>query len=206
MRPQPRVSVPHGRATPGWLFPRVPGMQQHSWIWEPGLLLSPRPSPSLSIPRFGFYKYMKMDEEEEDPRQRAFLFLGPDSESPVSLGMGPSSCHPCWQLNPSEASGGLGCAELRPSEQLFKLGVTTGRCGKQDIGLGFALPPAFPGLASAMGSRNRTQCGVWGCPWSLGMFLASQRLFRACPGQFAAWQSPGQVGFAPGWSGIGVGI
>ncbi|NWV66525.1 B4GN4 acetylgalactosaminyltransferase, partial [Malurus elegans] len=38
-----------------------------------------RPSPSLCIPRFGFYKYMKMDEEEEDPRQRAFLFLGPDN-------------------------------------------------------------------------------------------------------------------------------
>ncbi|NXG38546.1 B4GN4 acetylgalactosaminyltransferase, partial [Dromaius novaehollandiae] len=37
-----------------------------------------RESP-LYLEKFGFYKYMKMDEEEEDPRQRAFLFLGPDS-------------------------------------------------------------------------------------------------------------------------------
>ncbi|XP_019329895.1 PREDICTED: N-acetyl-beta-glucosaminyl-glycoprotein 4-beta-N-acetylgalactosaminyltransferase 1 [Aptenodytes forsteri] len=39
-----------------------------------------RESP-LYLEKFGFYKYMKMDEEEEDPRQRAFLFLNPDSES-----------------------------------------------------------------------------------------------------------------------------
>ncbi|NXP64492.1 B4GN4 acetylgalactosaminyltransferase, partial [Chloropsis cyanopogon] len=37
-----------------------------------------RESP-LYLEKFGFYKYMKMDEEEEDPRQRAFLFLGPDN-------------------------------------------------------------------------------------------------------------------------------
>ncbi|NXI90620.1 B4GN4 acetylgalactosaminyltransferase, partial [Psophia crepitans] len=37
-----------------------------------------RESP-LYLEKFGFYKYMKMDEEEEDPRQRAFLFLNPDS-------------------------------------------------------------------------------------------------------------------------------
>ncbi|NXE56383.1 B4GN4 acetylgalactosaminyltransferase, partial [Casuarius casuarius] len=37
-----------------------------------------RESP-LYLEKFGFYKYMKMDEEEEDPRQRAFLFLGPDT-------------------------------------------------------------------------------------------------------------------------------
>ncbi|NWY48605.1 B4GN4 acetylgalactosaminyltransferase, partial [Sylvia atricapilla] len=36
-----------------------------------------RESP-LYLEKFGFYKYMKMD-EEEDPRQRAFLFLGPDN-------------------------------------------------------------------------------------------------------------------------------
>lgn len=40
----------------------------------------------LLSPRFGFYKYMKMDEEEEDPRQRAFLFLNPDSESLLPAG------------------------------------------------------------------------------------------------------------------------
>uniref|UniRef100_A0A8C0V9Z2 Hexosyltransferase n=1 Tax=Cyanistes caeruleus TaxID=156563 RepID=A0A8C0V9Z2_CYACU len=59
-----------------------------------------RESP-LYLEKFGFYKYMKMD-EEEDPRQQAFLFLGPDSESPGSLGTGPSSRHPRWQLIPSE--------------------------------------------------------------------------------------------------------
>ncbi|XP_009070990.1 PREDICTED: N-acetyl-beta-glucosaminyl-glycoprotein 4-beta-N-acetylgalactosaminyltransferase 1, partial [Acanthisitta chloris] len=54
-----------------------------------------RESP-LYLEKFGFYKYMKMDEEEEeDPRQRAFLFLSPDSESvpllaPGWLGMLPS--------------------------------------------------------------------------------------------------------------------
>ncbi|NXB39491.1 B4GN4 acetylgalactosaminyltransferase, partial [Eulacestoma nigropectus] len=37
-----------------------------------------RESP-LYLEKFGFYKYMKMDEKEEDPRQRAFLFLGPDN-------------------------------------------------------------------------------------------------------------------------------
>ncbi|NXJ77510.1 B4GN4 acetylgalactosaminyltransferase, partial [Trogon melanurus] len=37
-----------------------------------------RESP-LYLEKFGFYKYMKMDEEEEDLRQRAFLFLNPDS-------------------------------------------------------------------------------------------------------------------------------
>ncbi|NWQ84534.1 B4GN4 acetylgalactosaminyltransferase, partial [Columbina picui] len=42
-----------------------------------------RESP-LYLEKFGFYKYMKMDEEEEDPRQRAFLFLGADSESPAA--------------------------------------------------------------------------------------------------------------------------
>lgn len=75
------------------------------------------------------------------------------------------------------------------------LGVATGRCGmQQDTGAGFALPPTSPGLASAVGSRSRTQCGVWGCPWSLGVLLGDQRLFRGCPGQFAAWQSPGRLG------------
>uniref|UniRef100_A0A8D0FUS1 Beta-1,4-N-acetylgalactosaminyltransferase n=1 Tax=Strix occidentalis caurina TaxID=311401 RepID=A0A8D0FUS1_STROC len=44
-----------------------------------------RESP-LYLEKFGFYKYMKMDEEEEDPRQRAFLFLNPDSESPLPAG------------------------------------------------------------------------------------------------------------------------
>lgn len=47
---------------------------------------SPGPHLSSLSPRFGFYKYMKMDEEEEDPRQRAFLFLNADSESPLPAG------------------------------------------------------------------------------------------------------------------------
>ncbi|NWR96501.1 B4GN4 acetylgalactosaminyltransferase, partial [Motacilla alba] len=57
-----------------------------------------RESP-LYLEKFGFYKYMKMDEEEEDPRQRAFLFLGPDtllphlshSQVPLLLGSGSAS-------------------------------------------------------------------------------------------------------------------
>lgn len=48
--------------------------------------LSAGPHLSSPSPRFGFYKYMKMDEEEEDPRQRAFLFLSPDSESRLPAG------------------------------------------------------------------------------------------------------------------------
>lgn len=75
------------------------------------------------------------------------------------------------------------------------LGVATGRCGmQQDTGAGFALPPTSPGLASAVGSRKRTQCGVWGCPWSLGVLLGDQRL----PWSVCSLAKPWQVGFAPG--------
>uniref|UniRef100_A0A8C3KVL7 Beta-1,4-N-acetylgalactosaminyltransferase n=1 Tax=Chrysolophus pictus TaxID=9089 RepID=A0A8C3KVL7_CHRPC len=49
-----------------------------------------RESP-LYLEKFGFYKYMKMDEEEEDRRQRAFLFLNPDSESCLPTGSSQAS-------------------------------------------------------------------------------------------------------------------
>ncbi|KFQ08949.1 Beta-1,4-N-acetylgalactosaminyltransferase 3, partial [Leptosomus discolor] len=61
-----------------------------------------RESP-LYLEKFGFYKYMKMDEEEEDPRQRAFLFLNPDTLSPspssrsqVNLLLGTSFASLSW--------------------------------------------------------------------------------------------------------------
>lgn len=146
---------------------------------------------------------MKMDEEEEDPRHRAFLFLGPDSESLGLLGMEPSSRHPLGSVaHWDDSSGARGCrrarlcraASLRAPLQASCLAWQQGDvgCGKQDTGLGFALPPTSLGLASAVGSKNQTQCGVLGCPWSLGVHLGKQRLFRACLGQFAAWQSPGR--------------
>lgn len=67
-----------------WAVPRTPACVRACPF--------PTPLPALRdltrplSPRFGFYKYMKMDEEEEDPRQRAFLFLNADSESPLSAG------------------------------------------------------------------------------------------------------------------------
>lgn len=173
-----------------------------SWV----LLPSPGPSPPLSIPRFGFYKYMKMDEEEEDPRQRAFLFLGPDSESPASLGTGPSSRHPRWQLIPSElwlvgmapavpeAPGGVGlcrAASLRAPLQASRLAWPRGDVGcsrtlERDL---LSLPrllgwPRQWAVGNGPGVESGDVHGAWGCSWGT----------RGCPGQFAAWQSPGRSG------------
>lgn len=175
-----------------------------------------RPSPSLSIPRFGFYKYMKMDEEEEDPRQRAFLFLGPDSESPGSLGTRPSSRHPYWQLIPSEqwlirmtpavpeAAGGLGCAEQHPSKRpawyhnraMWEVGDWLGIYSPSNI--------SWVGLSRGQQEPNPV--------WSLGVSMEAEgapgepEAVQSLPWSICSLAKPWQVRFAPGWSGIGAEI
>ena len=103
--------------------------------------LPPGPHLSSLSPRFGFYKYMKMDEEEEDPRQRAFLFLNPDSESPLpagsflgishQLGMGLSTRHPRPPAHP------LGDAAHRDASSDAR-GLEEGRPARS------SLPPSGP--------------------------------------------------------------
>ncbi|KFO58196.1 N-acetyl-beta-glucosaminyl-glycoprotein 4-beta-N-acetylgalactosaminyltransferase 1, partial [Corvus brachyrhynchos] len=153
-----------------------------------------RESP-LYLEKFGFYKYMKMDEEEEDPRQRAFLFLGPDSESPASLGTGPSSRQPRWQLIPSElwlsgmtpavpeAPGGQGCAERHPSKHpsehpawrdhraVWEAGHWSGICSSSRI--------SWVGLGSGQQEPDPV--------WSLGM---SMEPGGAPGGPEAVWSVP----------------
>lgn len=181
----------------------------------PSHLPSPGPSPSLSTPRFGFYKYMKMDEEEEDPRQRAFFFLGPDSESPAPLGTGPSSRHPCcWQLIPSElwlvgmtpavpeAAGGLGCAEQYPSEHPSKRSAW--HDNRAVWGVGSRTPDwdllSLQHLLSwswqwAAGTRPSVESGdvhgAWGCSWGTRgcsePALVNLQLGKALAGRVCFW-------------------
>lgn len=222
----PRVPVPPGRATPGWLFLHLLAAQQlecwqRSWIWEPRLpwqlgapphthpllLPSPGPSPPLSIPRFGFYKYMKMDEEEEDPRQRAFLFLGPDSESPASLGTGPSSRHPRWRLIPSElwligmAPGGQGCAEQHPSEHPSRHPAWRGHRAMWDVAghwSGICSPSHVSWVGLGSGQQETDPV------WSLGMSMepgaapGGPEAVQSLPRSVCSLAKPWQVGFAPG--------
>ena len=83
---------------------------------------------------------MKMDEEEEDPRQHAFLFLGPDSESPL-----PADSF--WGIRQQR---GTGLSTRRPRPPARPLGEAAQRGGSSDArgsrsaGLSSSLPPSSP--------------------------------------------------------------
>uniref|UniRef100_A0A663M2E4 Beta-1,4-N-acetylgalactosaminyltransferase n=1 Tax=Athene cunicularia TaxID=194338 RepID=A0A663M2E4_ATHCN len=119
-----------------------------------------RESP-LYLEKFGFYKYMKMDEEEEDPRQRAFLFLNPDSESLLPTPCPPTPAQPLTDAAPgapgsSSRAGlrGAACSEqsrmlrlhpsrLAPPQSAEKVYVTRLQPGKRKAP---AQEPAFPSI------------------------------------------------------------
>lgn len=163
---------------------------------------------------------MKMDEEEEDPRQQAFLFLGPDSESLGLPGTGLSSRHPCWQHIPSElwlirmtpavpeAAGGLGCAEQHPhcthpawhdNRVMWDVGSRTLDWDLLSLQHLLGWPQQW-----AAGTRPSVESGdvhgAWGCSWG------TTGCSEPASVSLQLGKALAQVRFAPGWRGIGAKI